>query len=727
MSQEAAANGYGTLSYITGVQLVVSFSLVVLFAVFSDEGLNRLEAWAQVTGFQELFQRIYRELMVMGIASFAINIMSASSGGGFGSWEYAYYFSDNIMFLISTFFCFQGIGVMAVSLIEARSWDRASKISTEELLFDVENEVRHNSFSWRNAWYPFNRTRNQVEFRVYKLLFSKVYKIGGANDVFNFGYFLRLSHQRNVISAIDMTPIKWLTVAGLVGLISAYFELDLWSCKEIKCVEEMSVYSFIVFGMLLVIIASILCYVARSYELKLLALVGLNSINDYDIYLQTEERITTAVEETVVDKHTLMDVLAQLAVERDIRKAAQQNSKEMLNHSIFQNIRTKILIFLGRQAAIGPSDGEASYDEASDAAVASAHIASLKTHSKYRGLSSLSETNSLSSLSNMASNSPLATDSPVPRGLLGSWGFARVTDRLDSRLDLESSTNSGLRRQVPALADSGKSAVTISDNAAADVVTEFTITQSVTTTVTIDSKAAAAASSSISLSLPDSEQSVGKYSHSAPDTGSPGRLGAGADSPGGGGRRKSIFDVVVEKKMSESVLVTMQGGDGKRRRHSAIKKTAGGGHSTAGAEAAIFEHHKDFFRTEMKEGENYLKNFRSIFFRQEPEWFYACVHAIMLCNTLYLAWWITTLVFFLSTFGHPGKIFLYTFLSLTPPALIFPLLTLLVRRTTLFKVLMRLDPGVVVDTLHKAQTMSNAISALQQNLKIRCSVSLHVY
>ena len=125
--------------------------------------------------------------MVMGAASFAMNVVSASSGDLFGTWEFAYYFTDNIIFLISMFFSLQGIGVMAVSLIDANSWDRASKIDTEELLLDVENEMRINSFSWRNTWYPYNRTRNQVEFRVFNLIFSRMYRIGGGNDVFNVG------------------------------------------------------------------------------------------------------------------------------------------------------------------------------------------------------------------------------------------------------------------------------------------------------------------------------------------------------------------------------------------------------------------------------------------------------------------------------------------------------------------------------------------------------------
>ena len=33
MSEEAAANGYGTISYINALQLSVSFGLVALFAV----------------------------------------------------------------------------------------------------------------------------------------------------------------------------------------------------------------------------------------------------------------------------------------------------------------------------------------------------------------------------------------------------------------------------------------------------------------------------------------------------------------------------------------------------------------------------------------------------------------------------------------------------------------------------------------------------------------------
>jgi hypothetical protein len=82
--------------------------------------------------------------------------------------------------------------------------------------------MRLNSFTWRHMWCPFNVTRNQVEFRVFNMLFLKAYQIGTFKDQFNFGYYLRLSHQQNVISFIDMIPAKWFTVVMLTNFLKEF-------------------------------------------------------------------------------------------------------------------------------------------------------------------------------------------------------------------------------------------------------------------------------------------------------------------------------------------------------------------------------------------------------------------------------------------------------------------------------------------------------------------------
>ena len=642
--EEAAENGYGTMSYINSFQLFVSFTVVVIFAAISDEALNKLEEWAHAAGFQELFQRVYRELMIMGIASFAIQIMSSSSGGGFGSWEYAYYFSDNMIFLISSFFCLQGIGVMAMSLVEAKSWDRASKIPTEELLMDVENEIRNKTFSWKKLWYPFNTTRNQVEFRAFKMLFTKVYKINCDGGVFKFGYFLRLSHQRNVISAIDITPMKWLTVVVLVGLISLYYEFDIYDCKNSKCNEAFAVYSFIVFGFVVVIAAAILCRVARMYEIRLLKLVGIHDVDDYDIYLQSEAQIIAAMQKALVDAHVVLDVLSQLQAETESQTTADINEKRYGDARNF--FSTFFSIF--RAERISP-------------AVPSSKTSIWSTlSSPVRALSSPFKSQSFFSPSDSEDVDP----NHVSRAYVHE---PEITNEND--LENPHPKDTDFENRVTEFQNSIKYEDGQIDS---------------TDTVSVTNK------------NPSNDTAIRHR------------------------RRKSIFDVAVEKKVMESVVVKLKGG-----RHSPVKQTASlsvksASQKTMPTDDKLFEKHKQFYRKELDRGAEYLKNFRSIFFRSQPEFFFNCVHMIMLCNSLYMAWWITTLIFYITNAEQADyAVVILSLITLLPPVLIFPLLTLLVRGTTIFKALMRLDPLVVIKALTKAEEMQGAIAALQQNIRIR--------
>jgi hypothetical protein len=68
-----------------GDKLVMSMTLLVIFIVGSHLSLSSLDKAVNNSAFREAVQSLYKELVIMGISSFILTLMS-SGGLSLGSW-----------------------------------------------------------------------------------------------------------------------------------------------------------------------------------------------------------------------------------------------------------------------------------------------------------------------------------------------------------------------------------------------------------------------------------------------------------------------------------------------------------------------------------------------------------------------------------------------------------------------------------------------------------------
>jgi hypothetical protein len=272
------------------------------------------------TSYQPIIQRIYRALMDMVLTTFLLNMISAGGANLPTMWSFAYQFVDQLAFTMAIFFCLQGFLIILFSVQDGIAWKRAEYIRGHDLLIDVDATMKNNPRLWKYRLLPFNATRDQVEFRMFRCIFTMKYNIGGDGQSFDFSHYLKSLHEESLLEIIDLDYIKWGIILVLVAIICILQKYAQANCDSFECTSRYEMIFYTLGGILLFIFSIVIAYQYRKSELKLLSKFGIVDITDYDIYLMKEESIKTLYKERMVDMKTLIRVINELKHDSAVKK-----------------------------------------------------------------------------------------------------------------------------------------------------------------------------------------------------------------------------------------------------------------------------------------------------------------------------------------------------------------------------------------------------------------------
>jgi Ca2+-binding EF-hand superfamily protein len=325
VSLPAAESGFSSGLALSPLSLIVAYAIVAIFAVILDIFTEYLEDHFKGS-HKVIIQRIYRTIMVLGCSTVCMKIFVASGVNLSHEWTLAYEFADMTSFMTALFFACQGFIIMVISIADANAWYRAGSIRVEELLIDVEAVQRTQPHLWQWVWLPFCRTRDEVEFRLLRLIFSSTYHITADPHVFNYAELLKRTHECNLLELIDFDYWKWTIIVFIIGIVSLKSEFGYsHTCSTQACVALDELLFFTSGGFLLVISALLLALAGRRSELKLLRRYGIFEPQDYEIYLRKEEDILEKMSEHVLSKKALMTLIADLKHDVAVRQFKKQH------------------------------------------------------------------------------------------------------------------------------------------------------------------------------------------------------------------------------------------------------------------------------------------------------------------------------------------------------------------------------------------------------------------
>lgn len=202
-----------------GFALAISMSLIVFVVTCAHFFLSRLDKAASKTAFNGAIQFLYKELVIMGVNSFILTLLS-SAGLSLGTWLIYLQIADVALFMSTIFHV-----LFSVALIFANG--HYMKEIREDLAIDMHKLVRR----YREAvdggmltpWTPFSKLRRQIELRVLRITFLSNYNLSRS---FDFGRYITIAEENNIIQMLQVSAWEWVIFLIILVSVCVGFTLE---------------------------------------------------------------------------------------------------------------------------------------------------------------------------------------------------------------------------------------------------------------------------------------------------------------------------------------------------------------------------------------------------------------------------------------------------------------------------------------------------------------------
>jgi hypothetical protein len=665
---------FGIGSHLNSSQLFLGFVIVSIILALSGEGLNILEEFTKGTTYHLMLQRIYREIMMMGLLSFGLSLVLLAGVPFPHGLMIAFEFGDLTLFMTSIHFCFQGLWVMFVSIGLGNAWDRASKITTEELLIDVERS-NDTSRLWKMLFYPFNVTRNQVEFRIFQSIFSSSYSISTKHTELDFGMFLKMTHENNLLHIIDFDITKWGLILFLVGVGSVKVELYHSTCTNPVCEAEEEIWVFTCCGVVILILSVLLFYWGRRSEMLLIQKSGVESIDDYPVFLMVESQMQIQFEKNVLKTSNVKSAINELMVEAESTKLEAESKKRKVLAGRFK--QTARLVATVNTTARPIKDFGVSQ---TFPPVIQEHSGS--SESEVKPFQALSPFGSQKSphLSPVPSGIPLQVQTFLPspqtsareilKTVFSSRGSTLGNEFHDDKHEMAEAA--GLTNLQPSFLSLLSPSKIFSGRVSAAVVPVS------------DLEAPMTAETNSPLHRHQHESSTPPPPCDPPSS-------APISSESANQSRKPSQS---PWKKAKQLLRQFSSADGENDNEKKEKKK---------------------IKTKIKTNFNQQK-FPDVFLFHSPETFYLMLHALITCNSLYLALWTTNFAIIANRGHRKGHTAMLIILSILPALFALPFVSQAIKSSSILKAVTKLNLDVVSSVVERTEARIHLLKSFRQNL-----------
>lgn len=300
---------FGYLGTLEQVVFIKAFISVICFLIFIETMIGILEYFlSNLPIYNKMIQKIYKELMIMGLFSFIISTYLSTIGDNMKEDEYnfieAIEYSHIVLFYVAIYFVLHAFFIMYSTWGICRKYAITAAKPIEIIIKNLE-EINSNwlfSSIYSNKYFPFDSIRDDVEFKLLNLIFLDTYYL--IPEDFNFSSYLTSCIQRYSLKLTDIGITSWIFVIFLAVLNYLRIEfkgpfncghhkdtgysssgghrllsIDGDSSDPYGCYyEQLRFFAFAEF--FLFVFVFILYFFARKYELSLISMAA--TINDKD-------------------------------------------------------------------------------------------------------------------------------------------------------------------------------------------------------------------------------------------------------------------------------------------------------------------------------------------------------------------------------------------------------------------------------------------------------------
>ncbi|KUF95920.1 ATP-dependent RNA helicase dbp4 [Phytophthora nicotianae] len=243
-------------------QVVVVLSALAICLLIFEAALHHLEhhLLAHNDKYQHMLKKVYRELMILGLISFIIKILTEVGGiDGYSGIMLALQVSDLIIFILAITLVLQAINVLLLLRGYNKRTDRAELITTQDLVDGLDKPSKENLFK-----------KDVVKHRILRHLFLRRF---GLPQLFPFSKYLRRAQANNIVHMIEVEPSMWLLLLGMAWAFSAVVQI--LEDYDVEVRYEL-IETLMAFAWVLVLFHILVMLYFRFCVHRLLAIAGYN-------------------------------------------------------------------------------------------------------------------------------------------------------------------------------------------------------------------------------------------------------------------------------------------------------------------------------------------------------------------------------------------------------------------------------------------------------------------
>ena len=211
---------FGIVATLESKYGTITFIGFLIFLVGLEHGFENLEHMAEDSGVSMLFEKLKKELMMMGIISFVVFIFTTAGGQAnkllYESFEMTHVI---VLFMALAFIC-QAFFIVSYASTAGKRYLNALRTSSMKLL-RMYKKCRFDPKQW---WYFHHGSsmlpahpsfRTDIEFRIIERLFTFQHKLSAD---FNFANYVNMLFMQYTAELSEVTPVGWFMLACLVAI-----------------------------------------------------------------------------------------------------------------------------------------------------------------------------------------------------------------------------------------------------------------------------------------------------------------------------------------------------------------------------------------------------------------------------------------------------------------------------------------------------------------------------
>jgi hypothetical protein len=236
---------FGSFNTVDSVLVASSILIVIASVVLLNVLLHNLFKITYDTPFESLLWNIEHELMIVGFTAFIFKIVGNLYLGMPHDWHAALEYADILVPIVAFVFCFQGLLLIVMTIVQTSMWSKGYHLLLEELL-DKFYVIMDNKFSCRNLIDKYT-IQQQMKFRIYRLIFCDQYRI--KRDSLAFDSYVLNVYEKYLLHVIEIQPLDWLLVVvvvliNLANKLNGRYSFFHCSVDDTDCVDMRTIQGF---------------------------------------------------------------------------------------------------------------------------------------------------------------------------------------------------------------------------------------------------------------------------------------------------------------------------------------------------------------------------------------------------------------------------------------------------------------------------------------------------